>query len=138
MPLFKGVAALALVLLATGGGDRSTTSRALDVGGTVAFAQQGHAFAIRVTPNSASKWNTVTLGITKHGTPLRRAAVSLTFSMIGMEMGPERFRLPETHPGVYAYFGPAFSMKGRWRLGVDVLPRAGGRISFALLDRARG
>jgi hypothetical protein len=57
--------------------------------------------------------------------------------MIGMEMGLDRFRLKETRPGVYAYFGPVLSMNGRWRLGVDVIPRTGGRIRFGVLDRVR-
>jgi hypothetical protein len=131
----SAVAVVAVVLLAAGAAP-SSASRVLGSGNGVArVEQQGHLLSVRVAPNSASKWNTVTVSITKHGTPVRRAAVTLTFAMIGMEMGLDRFRLRETRPGVYAYDGPALSMTGRWRLGFDVVPQAGGRIGFGVLDR---
>jgi FtsP/CotA-like multicopper oxidase with cupredoxin domain len=61
--------------------------------------------------------------ITRHGSSVRGADVTVTYTMVGMAMAPSSETLRETSAGVYSGRGPGVSMAGRWQLTIGVAPR---------------
>ena len=91
--------------------------------------------AIRVTPNSATRANHVTVTVTQSGLPVSGARVVLAASMLTMDMGTAQYRL--TGDGAYAVRTPAWLMPGVWDLAFTVRPPGGPTLSIALADRLR-
>jgi YtkA-like len=130
--------ALALIcgFVSAPAGGRPSADRA-DIGpgpGSVVTHRQGYLAKTRITPNSPRRWNVVELAVSRRGTPLRRAPVSVRFDMPSMNMGAQRFRLREARPGVYRYSGPAINMAGLWVLTFQVRPAHGGGFSVVVRD----
>jgi hypothetical protein len=126
-------------LLTASAGSRPAAGRT-DVGpgpGSVVVTRQGYLAKLRITPNSSRRWNDVELAVSRRGTPLRRAAVSLRFEMPSMSMGAPRFRLKESRPGVYRYSGPAINMDGLWVLTFQVGVGHGRTFSVVVHDHVR-
>jgi hypothetical protein len=105
---------------------------------TVTVQSHGYLVKARVTPNSSRTWNDIELTVTRHGSALRRAAVSVRFEMPAMSMGAPRFSLREARPGVYRYSGPAISMAGLWVLTFKVRPPGARAFSVVVRDHVRG
>jgi YtkA-like len=99
-----------------------------------AFRRAGDSFAVRIQPNRASAWNTITVAVTHVGLPLRRADITISFTMPAMAMGTETFRLDERSPGLYSYLGPALMMPGRWDLTFTVGTRVARPFTAVVVD----
>jgi copper transport protein len=93
---------------------------------------------VRVTPNRAAVPNAFEVRVTREGKPVRSAQVTVTFTMLDMEMGRLAYRLPERSPGRYARSEPALVMVGRWGLSFQIEPRGRAPITVLLVDRTRG
>jgi copper transport protein len=100
--------------------------------------RDGYTLTVFVDPNKAVAPNTFTLELTKNGAPVRGADVTLSFAMLDMEMGTEKYQLTETSPGVYSRPAPALVMVGHWALSFDVAPKSGLPFTALVIDRANG
>jgi hypothetical protein len=89
---------------------------------------------LRISPNRASLSNTISIELTRAGTHLRGAHVTMSFGMTEMAMAPQTFALREVRPGVYAVTGRALVMGGTWGLVFRVTPRSGARSTLAVVD----
>ena len=97
-----------------------------------------YRLAVRVIPNKAAVPNTFSVSITKGGQPVRGADVTMTFTMLDMEMGQISYRLPELAPGVYGRSEPALVMVGHWGLSFEVRPPGAEPFTVLVVDRASG
>jgi copper transport protein len=97
-----------------------------------------YRLAVRVIPNKAAVPNMVSVAITRGGQPVRGADVTMTFTMLDMEMSPVAYHLPETAPGVYGRSEPALVMVGHWGLSFDVRPPGAQPFTVLVIDRASG
>jgi YtkA-like protein len=97
--------------------------------------RNGYAVAIRVVPNRADTPNRVVVAVSRYGEPVSGAQVTLTASMLTMDMGVAHYRL--TGDGSYSVRTPAWLMPGLWDLAVSVRPPGGTAVSVALADRLR-
>ncbi len=97
-----------------------------------------YRLAVRVVPNKAAVPNAFSVAITRGGRPVRGADVTMTFTMLDMEMGQIAYHLPETVPGVYGRTEPALVMVGRWGLLFDVRPHGAAPFTVLVIDRASG
>ena len=97
-----------------------------------------YRLVVRVVPNRAAQPNTFSIAITRHGAPVRGAGVTMTFTMLDMEMGQLSYHLPETAPGVYGRTEPALVMVGHWGLSFAVAPRGAQPFTVLVIDRASG
>jgi copper transport protein len=93
---------------------------------------------VRVLPNRAAVPNVFSVAVTRSGAPVRRADVTVTFTMLDMEMGELSYRLIETAPGRYERSAPALVMVGHWGLSFEVRPRGGAPLTVVLVDKAGG
>jgi copper transport protein len=94
---------------------------------------------VRVTPNRAAAPNTIQLGLTRNGQPLRGAEVVNGFTMLDMEMGSQSYAMKETAPGVYTVrSAPALLMVGHWALSFEITPPGKPQFTVLLVDRANG
>jgi hypothetical protein len=100
---------------------------------TLLHATDG-ALGLSIAPNRSAAWNSVVLTITSHGQPVRRAAVTVNFTMLDMSMGTLTFPLPEKRPGRYVYDGPATTMPGNWQLAFRVKLKSGRRLAASVRD----
>jgi copper transport protein len=98
----------------------------------------GYTLRVLVTPNKAVASNAFAVQITKGGTPLQGANVTLTFLMLDMEMSNQEFQLTETKPGIYSHSTPALVMVGHWGLSFDVTPKNGAPFTAFVVDHATG
>jgi copper transport protein len=102
-------------------------------------AKDGYVLQLLVSPNRAAVPNDFAVKLTRNGSPVTGADVTVTFAMLDMEMGTQEFRLTETSPGVYSRpANPALVMVGHWGLSFQVTPKGGTPFSALLIDRARG
>ncbi len=118
-----------------------TNSALATVGpGTVARTVQrnGYTLQVIVTPNKAAAPDHFALRITKNGTPVRGANVTVTFNHTEMEMPQQQYQLTETAPGLYTRSAPALVMVGRWALNFEVTPPGGTPFNALILDQANG
>jgi copper transport protein len=97
-----------------------------------------YRLTVRVIPNKAAVPNMVSVAITRGGQPVRGADVTMTFTMLDMEMSPVAYHLPETAPGVYGRSEPALVMVGHWGLSFDVRPPGALPFTVLVIDRATG
>jgi copper transport protein len=100
--------------------------------------KSGYELRFHVAPNKAAVPNAFSVQITRNGTPVRHAAVLLTFAMLDMEMPNQEFHLSETSPGVYGDEKPALVMVGHWGLTFAVTPPGGTQFSVLLVDHTAG
>jgi copper transport protein len=100
--------------------------------------ENGFTNTVLIDPNKAVAPNTFTLKVTKNGSPVRGANVTLTFAMLDMEMGTQEFQLNETAPGVYSHDTPALVMVGHWGLSFSVTPKNGQPYTVLVVDHAAG
>jgi hypothetical protein len=105
---------------------------------SVTVRSHGYLVKARITPNSSRRWNDIDLAVSRRGSALRRAAVSVRFAMPAMSMGDPRFKMRETRPGVYRYSGPAISMGGLWVLTFHVRPHGSRAFDVVVRDHVRG
>jgi YtkA-like len=98
----------------------------------------GYRVGVHVAPNSSRRWNDVELRLSRSGTTIRKASVSMRVEMPAMSMGAPRFRLREPRPGVYRYSGPAISMPGLWILTFSVQPVHARAFTVVVRDDVRG
>ncbi len=97
-----------------------------------------YRLAVRVIPNKAAVPNTFSVAITRAGRPVRGADVTMTFTMLDMEMGQISYHLPEIAPGVYGRSEPALVMVGHWGLSFEVRPPGAEPFTVLVVDRASG
>jgi copper transport protein len=106
---------------------------------TRVVSQNGYRVDLEVTPNRAAVPNDFTVRLSRGGQPVRRAAVTATFTMLDMEMPAQSYALSESAPGLYRRSGvPALVMVGRWGLSFSIEPRGAQPFSVVLVDRANG
>jgi copper transport protein len=98
----------------------------------------GYTLQVRVSPNRAVTPNSFQLELTKNGTPVRGASVTLAFAMLDMAMPNQLFQLTETKPGVYTRAAPALVMVGHWALAFNVKPKTGPPFTALVVDHATG
>jgi len=100
--------------------------------------QGGYTLQVLVDPNKAVEPNSFAVRLTRAGKPVRGADVTLTFSMLDMEMPTLEYQLAETAPGVYARKAPALVMVGHWALSFAITPKGGQPFTAIVVDRATG
>jgi hypothetical protein len=105
--------------------------------GSVTVGSRGYLVDVRITPNSSHRWNDIDLRVSRRGSPLRRAGVSVRFEMPAMSMGAPRFRLPEVRAGLYRYSGPAINMAGLWVLTFQIRPAGARAFTVVVRDHVR-
>ena len=101
-------------------------------------SQSGYRLALRVSPNRAAVPNSFQVGITRGGRPVRKADVTVDFTMLDMEMGQQAYHLSETAPGIYGHAAPALVMVGHWGLSFQIAPPGQKPFSVLLVDKANG
>ena len=100
--------------------------------------QGGYTLQVLVDPNKAVQSNSFALRLTKGGKPVQGADVTLTFSMLDMQMPTLEYQLEETSPGVYTRKASALVMVGHWGLTFDVAPKGATPFTAVVVDRANG
>jgi hypothetical protein len=101
--------------------------------------KNGYTLKVLVSPNRAAVPNDFALELTRNGTPVTGADVTVTFAMLDMEMGTQEYRLSEAKPGIYSRpSAPALVMVGHWGLSFAVTPRGGQSFTALVVDRASG
>ena len=105
--------------------------------GTVVH-QGPYTLRVLVHPNKAVVPNSFGLALTKNGKPVQGADVTLSFSMLDMQMANQELQLTETRPGVYARPAPALVMVGHWALAFNVTPKGGTPFTALVVDHATG
>ena len=98
----------------------------------------GYTLQVLVTPNKAIRTNSFALEITKNGTPVRGADVTLDFAMLDMQMGNQDYQLVESSPGIYTRPTSALVMAGRWGLEFTITPQHGRAFNALVIDHAAG
>lgn len=100
--------------------------------------QNGYRLDVQIDPNKAAAPDTFALRLTRHGTPVRGASVTLTFAMLDMAMPNVEYQLRETAPGVYVQRKPALVMVGHWGLTFQIAPPGKPPFTALVVDRAGG
>ncbi len=100
--------------------------------------KNGYTIKVLVTPNKAALPNSFALQLTKGGTPVRGADVTLQFEMLDMQMANQEYQLEETSPGIYTRPAPALVMVGHWGLTYTITPPGGQPFSVLVVDHATG
>ncbi len=120
-------------------GEEGSALAKVGPGPVATTVQQGpYTLKVLVKPNKAAAPNDFALQITKNGQPVTGADVTVTFTMLDMEMGNQEFQLTETAPGVYSHPAPALVMVGHWGLTFNVTPKNGQPFSALVVDHATG
>lgn len=95
----------------------------------------GYLLTIRVAPNRANTPNRVVVTVSRYGAPVTGAHVTLTASMLTMDMGVAHYLL--AGDGTYSARTPAWLMAGLWELAVRVQPPGGPGVTVGLADHLR-
>ncbi len=98
----------------------------------------GYTLRFVAAPNRAAVPNAFTVDVSRNGTPVRDAAVKLSFTMLDMEMGEQQYVLTESAAGRYTRTAPALVMVGHWALNFTITPRGGRSFGALIVDRAGG
>jgi copper transport protein len=98
----------------------------------------GYKLDVLVSPNRAAAPDSFALRITKNGSPVRGATVTLTFNHLEMQMPQQEYQLTESRPGVYSRTAPALIMVGKWGLSFQVAPRGAPSFTALIVDQANG
>ena len=102
------------------------------------LSRNGYRVELRVAPNRAAAPNAFSVRITKDGKAVRDAGVIAGFAMLDMEMGTQRYVLPERAPGLYERDAPALVMVGHWGLSFEITPPGAQPFTLTFIDRAAG
>jgi copper transport protein len=102
------------------------------------LTRAGYTLQVLVSPNKAAGPNSFGLRLTRRGTPVSGADVTLSFAMLDMEMPTQEYQLAETAPGTYTRKAPALVMVGHWALSFTITPRGGQPFTALVVDRASG
>ena len=105
---------------------------------TKTVSSGGYTLTVLVQPNRAVAPNSFALRLTRGGTPVRDADVTLNFAMLDMQMPDQEYQLTETAPGVYQRKAPALVMAGHWGLSFTVTPKGQLPFTATVVDRANG
>jgi copper transport protein len=100
--------------------------------------ENGYRLELAVIPNRAAVPNDISVRLTRAGAPVGGADVTVTFTMLDMEMAAQTYTLAESAPGVYSRKSPALVMVGRWGLSFQVTPAGHAPFNILLVDRAGG
>ena len=100
--------------------------------------RNGYRIELRVSPNRAAAPNTFSIRVTKNGEPVRHATVIVGFAMLDMEMGIQKYVLPEVSPGLYERAAPALVMVGHWGLSFEITLPGRQPFTITLVDRTTG
>jgi copper transport protein len=100
--------------------------------------EHGYRVELRVTPNRAAVPNDFVVRITREGRVVPDVRVTVTFTMLDMEMPAQSYALAESSPGVYRRSSPALVMVGHWGLSFEIAPPGAAPFSVLLVDRASG
>jgi len=103
-----------------------------------AVRQGGYTLQVLVGPNRAVQPNSFALRLTRGGKPVSGADVTLTFSMLDMQMPTQEFQLAETAPGIYTRKTNALVMVGHWALSFAIAPKGGQPFTAVVVDHATG
>jgi len=103
-----------------------------------AVTRNGYTLQVLVSPNKAVAPNSFGLRLTRGGKAVDGANVTLTFSMLDMQMPTQEYQLAETGPGVYTRKAPALVMVGHWGLSFTITPRGGQQFTALVVDQAGG
>ena len=98
----------------------------------------GYRLQVLVAPNKAAAPDDFALRITRGGTPVRGAMVTLAFNHLQMEMPQQTYALREVAPGVYRRSAPALIMVGPWSLAFSIAPPARRPFTALIVDQADG
>ena len=97
-----------------------------------------YSLQLRIAPNRSATQNSLALGLTRDGRPVRGADVLARFSMLDMDMSPTANRLSERAPALYANSAPSLVMAGHWALSFSIRPVDASPFSVLVLDSAGG
>ncbi|HEV2592353.1 MAG TPA: CopD family protein [Gaiellaceae bacterium] len=100
--------------------------------------RNGYTLRVLVQPNKAVQSNAFALQLTRNGSPVRGATITLVFSMLDMEMPDQDYAMRETAPGIYSQRKPALVMVGHWGLEFSVTPAGGTPFTAFIVDKANG
>ena len=100
--------------------------------------KNGYGIEVRVAPNRAAAPNTFSVRVTKDGQPVRHASVIAGFAALDMEMGTQKYVLPELAPGFYERAAPALVMVGRWAISFEITLPGLQPFTITLVDRTTG
>jgi copper transport protein len=102
------------------------------------LTKNGYGIEVRVAPNRAAAPNTFSVRVTKDGQPVRHASVIAGFAALDMEMGTQKYVLPELAPGFYERAAPALVMVGRWAISFEITLPGLQPFTITLVDRTTG
>ncbi len=102
------------------------------------LTKNGYGIEVRVAPNRAAAPNTFSVRVTKDGQPVRHASVIAGFAALDMEMGTQKYVLPELAPGLYERAAPALVMVGNWAISFEITPPGLQPFTITLVDRTTG
>jgi copper transport protein len=100
--------------------------------------RSGYTLQVLVSPNKAAAPDSFALRVTRNGTPVRGATVTLTFNHTEMQMPQQEYQLREVGPGVYSRSAPALVMVGRWALAFRITAPGARPFDALILDQANG
>jgi copper transport protein len=100
--------------------------------------KNGYRIELRVNPNRAAATNTFAIRVAKDGQPVHGANVIASFAMLDMEMGSQKYVLPESEPGLYERAAPAFVMVGHWGMSFEITPSGQQPFTIAFVNRTTG
>ncbi len=98
----------------------------------------GYQIQVVVAPNKAAAPDQFALRITRGGTPVTGASVTLALNHLEMQMPQQEYALKEVQAGVYSRSAPALVMAGRWGLAFQITPRGGAPFTALIVDEAEG
>jgi hypothetical protein len=95
----------------------------------------GYELDLQLSPNRATRADTLSVRLRKAGKPVRGAGVRATFTMLDMNMPGLSTGLPQTGPGAYGRRGLVLGMSGDWGLSLEITPRDGAPLVVRAVDR---
>ncbi len=105
---------------------------------TSVFNRNGYRLELHVNPNRAAVPNSFTIGLSRNGQAVHGADVTVTITMLDMEMGAQAYHLAETRPGLYRHSAPALVMVGHWGITFEIQPPGRQPFTVLLVDHATG
>lgn len=147
------IAALAIVTLAIGAaallsnlappppavGEENSTQAQVGPGKVdTAVVHDGYTLEVWISPNRAEASNVFGVRITHDGAVVDGAQVTLTFTMLNMQMGSLAYVLDQTGPGTYTHLATSLVMVGHWELSFAVTPPRGAAFTTLVVDEAAG
>ncbi len=101
------------------------------------LAHGDYTLRVLIDPNHAAEPNLVSVTLTRAGAPVDGAAVTVTFTMLDMEMGSQEYVLEQTGAGTYTRSGASpLVMVGHWGVSFNVTPPGDEPFTAFLVDFA--